>query len=332
LRTVKWGSRRGLKRYRCTDGHGFSVDYRRKPEALWKGFVAGDSLRRLAERHELTSGAVAKRLKRELALLPRNEDITQAYCLRFGGIICIDGVYVLVKGMPRKIPFIYGIDFITHDIPVGILDFAESEAAFERLFRMLKDVGYPLHAVVCDDVAALKPALHKVFPNAVIQLCHVHVLRNIREELHISPRDQTHLPFFREVQRLLALQGETNRMLRLQMLEAEFEANERYHEVLRAIRSRWDDLFRYESIRKEGVACPRTNNLIEAYNHHFKDRIDTIKGFESLSSAERFLNAWMLKRRFTPFRECGKPFEHLNGHTSFSRSRDPGLPYPDILL
>jgi transposase-like protein len=286
----------------------------------------------IAEQHDLTSGAVAKRVKRELQALPRNEEITKQYCTNFCGTLVLDGVYVAVKGLPKKIPFIYGIDFLTHDIPAGILDFAESELALLRLFQILKDHGYPLRVVICDEAMAVRPALRKVFPDAVIQLCQVHVLRNIREELRLSSFDQTHLPFFREIQKLLAAQGEENRRTIFRDITSRCNANELYWEILKSIRRRWEDLFRYESIRKQGVSCPSSTNLIEAFNGQFKGRYRTIKGFETISSAERFVNAWMIKRRFTPFRDCGEHFKHLNGHTAFSKSRNPDLPYPDILL
>jgi Transposase, Mutator family len=331
LRTQKWGSRRGLKRYRCEQKHNFSIDFRPKPEPFWKAFIAGTPLSGIAEQSGLTSGAVAKRLKRELAALPKNEDITKQYCTNFCGVLVLDGVYVAVKGLPKKIPFIYGIDFLTHDIPAGILDFAESEAAFLRLFLILKEVGYPLKAVVCDEAMAVRPALRKVFPDAVIQLCHVHVLRNIREDLHLSSFDKTHMPFFREIQRLLAAQGEENRRNIFKDIALRFDANELYWGILKSIRRRWEDLFRYEATRRQGIACPRDTNLIEAFNGQFKDRYRNTKGFEMISSAERFVNAWMIKRRFTPFRECGEHFKHLNGHTSFEKSRNPDLPMPDIL-
>jgi transposase-like protein len=286
----------------------------------------------IAETHGLTSGAVAKRVKRELQALPKNESITKQYCTNFCGTLVLDGVYVAVKGLRKKIPFIYGIDFLTHDIPAGILDFAESELAFLRLFSMLKEIGYPLRVVVCDEAMAVRPALRKVFPDAVIQLCQVHILRNIREELHISSYDQTHLAFFRAIQNLFAVQGEGPRNIIFKNIASRFEANDQYWEILKSIRKRSEDLFRYESIRRQGIACPSSTNLIESFNSQFKDRYRTIKGFETISSCERFVNAWMIKRRFTPFRDCGEHFKHLNGRTAFSKSRNPDLPYPDILL
>lgn len=321
-----------MKRYHCQDGHNFSIDYRPKKAPSWASYLSGPSIRNLASERGEKRSTVADHIKQELLSLPKNELITQEYCTHFGGVLCVDGVYVKVKGLPKAIPFIYGIDYVTHDIPAGILDFAENEAAFYRLFQMLKDAGYPLRLIVADEAPALKPALQKVFPGTGVQLCHVHVLRNIRKMLYISEHDKTHLPFFFEIQKLLTVSGEENRRNIFNRLIRGEHLFDGEWEILRSIHSRWDDLFRYESIRKQGVACPRTTNLIEAFNNHFKSRSRSIKGFESFSSAERYLNAWMIKRRFTPFRECGEQFKHLNGHTSFEKSRNPDLPYPDIIV
>lgn len=297
---------------------------------MWTQHLAGNSIRTLAGNDNTAVGTASNRVRDELAALPQNELITKTYCTRFGGVLCVDGVYIKVKGLLRAVPFIYGIDFETHDIPAGILALAENEAAFERLFLLLKDIGYPLRLVVADETFALKVPLHKLFPGVEVQLCHVHILRNIRVALGLSSRNETHLLLFREIQKLLALRGEeARRSLFGDMVRRKNLGDEEW-KILRSIRSRWDDLFRYEAARREGVACPRTNNLIEGYNNHLKTRVNGIKGFESLSSASRWLNGWLLRRRFTPFHECGKPFEHLNGHSSFEQSRNLDLPWPEI--
>jgi transposase-like protein len=319
-----------LKRYRCEQKHNFSVDFRPKKKLL-SSYLGGPSVRNIAAESDLKKSAIAERLKREFAALPKNEDITKEYCTRFGGVLCVDGVYLRIRGH-EKMPFVSGIDFVTHDVPAGIIDFAESEVAFERLFRMLRDIGYPLRYVVADEAPALKPALRKVFPHAEVQLCQVHVLRNVKKALHVTKQDETHLPFFRNIQELFRMAGETNRRTFFLELTHGPSLRDGEGEVLKSILSRWDDLFRFESIRKEGLACPKDNNLSEAYNQHFQSRMSGIKGFETISSAGRFVNAWMIRRRFTPFRACGKHFKHLNGKTSFSQSRNPDLPYPDILL
>jgi len=293
--------------------------------------VANTSLRALAAREELSVSGATKKVKRELVALPRNELITRDYCARFAGVLNLDGVYVKVKGYPKAVPFIYGVDFETHDIPAGMLALAESEGAFERILAALQTIGYPLRLVVADEASALKPALTRVFPGVEIQLCHVHILRNIKTLLRLSPRDRTHEAFFHVIRRFLILPGEAARLDAYRSIERQYGRSDLYSEILISLWERWDDLFRFEAMRKQGLRVPRTNNLIEGYNGHFKGRVDALKGFESFSSASRFLNGWMLKRRFTPFRDCGKPFEHLNGYMPFERSRNPDLPWPEIL-
>ena len=86
----------------------------------------------------------------------------------------MDGKYVKVKGFETKIPFIYGIDYLTHDIPHGDLFRAEDEISFSEFFSKLEDIGYTPSVVVADDRGGLKTALNKVFPYARLQLCHNH--------------------------------------------------------------------------------------------------------------------------------------------------------------
>jgi hypothetical protein len=60
---------------------------------------------------------------------------------------------------------------------------------------------------------------------------------------------------------------------------------------------------------------PRTTNLVEGYNSHLESRLASLRGFGSDTTARDYLNALVLKRRFTPFTDCKKPFQHLNGKT-----------------
>ena len=61
---------------------------------------------------------------------------------------------------------------------------------------------------------------------------------------------------------------------------------------------------------------PRTTNLVEGYNSQLESRLASIRGFESETTARNYVNAWIVKRRFTRFECCKKPFQHLNGKTS----------------
>ena len=116
------------------------------------------------------------KVKREINKLPDNASLTKTLCssFRFPGILVIDGKYVAVKGHKQKIPFIYGIDYLTHDIPLGSLFAAEDEMAFVSFFARLKELGIDIRAVFADDRAGLKLALLRFFNIERMQLCHTH--------------------------------------------------------------------------------------------------------------------------------------------------------------
>lgn len=60
---------------------------------------------------------------------------------------------------------------------------------------------------------------------------------------------------------------------------------------------------------------PHTTNLMEGYNSQLESRLGSIRGFELFDTAKNYLNAWIIKRRFTKFTDCKIPFKHLNGKT-----------------
>lgn len=282
-------------------------------------------IRKLAEERGCSAGTISSRIQKEMGGLPRNEWLSQIYCNQWGGILLVDGVYLKVKGYERAIPFIYGVDFLTHDIPFGILAPSENEEAFLKFFGLLRGIHYPLRLVVADEAPALKPALMRVFPSVGTQLCHVHVLRGIRGLL--GKRDEV---FLSSVKHLLRTEDEKERSDLFIALLLCFHENELYREILLRLSSMGEYLFRYVSVRKEKGVCPKTTNLIEGMNSHLKGRLKSVKGFESFTAAERWMNAYVMRRRFKAFTDCDEPFKHLNGHTSFETSKRYSAPWPDI--
>ncbi len=65
---------------------------------------------------------------------------------------------------------------------------------------------------------------------------------------------------------------------------------------------------------------PQTTNLIESYNSHLEGRLKTIKGFESFTHADNWLNAYFLRRRLKPFTDCSGKFATLNGTCSMEQT------------
>lgn len=126
----------------------------------------------------------------------------QNYC----GVILLDGKYVPVKeveGKPKKglvpkskkrrgktkkglvvLPF---IDYQTHDIPVYVVAGSENMDEIEVGFQLLKDMGYPLKVLVCDEsMGEIAQVAKNVFPDVIIQLCLTHYGRNIDKVFQVN--------------------------------------------------------------------------------------------------------------------------------------------------
>ena len=194
---MKRGSRRGKKRYFCNTCHrSFSINHGRTKTALWIPHIDGVPFRKLGNEHGISGVQAFNRVFDELATLPDNTELTKQYCEYSSGILIVDGKYTKIKECSgKKIPWLYAIDYETHDPLLGIIADAEDEDAFLELFRTLKRLNYPLQIVVADDRTALPLALKKIYPNVPLQLCQNHYLENIRKNLHIRT-DHTHAHFF----------------------------------------------------------------------------------------------------------------------------------------
>jgi len=283
----------------------------------------------LAHQHNLSHAGVFKRIKQEISSLPKNNDLTKKCCSKYSGILNIDGKYVKVKGYKKKIPFIYGIDFLSHDPIVCQLALSESKQAYLSILRFLKEIDYPLKVVVADEIPSLRLALKQVFPGIPVQLCHTHFLENIRNNLHVRT-DPTYRHFFNSLNKHLfhLPQNKEERVIGFaRIFNKQAKGCAMLETILHNIQDKQQELFTYQKI----AGCPATNNIIESSNSHLQARLKSIKGFQSFSSAESFLNAYLIKRRTKPFTDCGHPFKHLNGFCSLQMTISPNLPWPKIL-
>jgi len=118
----------------------------------------------------------------------------QNYC----GILLIDGKFVPVRDtkkaefgfLPKSakrrgktkggLVIISYIDYLTHDIPIYEISLSENMYDIEAGFRKLKEIGYPLRVVVCDEsMGETAQVAKKIFPNVFIQTCLTHYGRAI---------------------------------------------------------------------------------------------------------------------------------------------------------
>jgi transposase-like protein len=241
----------------------------------------------------------------------------------------MDGKYVAVKGFNAKIPFIYAIDYLTHDIPYGHLYVAEDEMSFSHFFQKLYASGYDIHIVVADDRAGIKQALHKLFPHALLQLCQNHYLENIRVRLRVRSEERYRY-FFHSLKLHVFTEARDEESVSLglvHVLEKHALHNDELQNILFDIKERSDVLFQYLSVPH----CPNNTNLIELYNSHLNGRLKTIKGFQGFQSAQRWLNAYLIRRRTKLLTDCEGKFKHLNKHCSLELTIKKQALWPEIL-
>lgn len=296
---------------------------------MWIPHLDGIPFRKLGNEYGLSPAQVYKRVKKEMDNLPNNTWLTAKYCNRFCGILVIDGKYVKVKGHKEKIPFIYAIDYLTHDPLVGLLAPSENEEAFLKLFRLLKTCNYPLQIAIADDRSSLIPALKYHYPKALFQLCQVHYLENIREQLHIRTISYHHHFFHSLVKHVFEEHTDEEQLNSAlhHVLTKRAGNNPTRQAIVMDIHRRRKELFAYAKIPR----CPRDTNLIELFNSHANGRLPSLKGFKSFTAAERWLNAHLIRRRTSPFTDCEKPFTHLNGKCPMEMTLKKQAEWSEIL-
>ncbi len=286
--------------------------------------------RRLGDENQLSGKQTYERVIKEITKLPDNTKLTKDLCDEnlWCGILILDGKYVAVKGFERKIPFLFGMDYLSHDIPHGQLCLAEDEMNFSLYFQAIKDLGYKLRIVVVDDRDGIKQALRKVFPYARIQLCHNHYLDNIRRLLKVRT-ETIYQHFFNSLKSHVFEAKSDNEVTEglKHVRDNHAGKNMMLWDILDDIERRRNDLFAYFHFQD----CPNNTNLIELYNSHLNGRLKTIKGFQSLASAKRWLNAWTIRRRTKTLTDCDTKFKHLNKHCSLEFTIKKQAQWPDIL-
>lgn len=239
----------------------------------------------------------------------------------------VDGKYLKVRGYPKKIPVIYGVDYLTHDIVHFVLGTSENYRLLLKFFTSLRLANYPLKVVVSDDNQNIPQAALKVYPNSVNQLCQNHYKHNLRTSLNLA-NDTTYIPFMKSVETLFVRKmGIEEFKIRASKIYDSYQGNDLAKKVMLDIAKRSPELLAYLKIPN----TPRTTNLIESFNSHLQGRLKTIKGFKSFKSASLWLNAYFIKRRLKPFTDCTKQFKKLNGKSSLEQTLKDNYKIGDIL-
>lgn len=168
-------------------------------------------------------------------------------------------------------------------------------------------------------------AARYIFPQVLIQTCQNHFLENIRRDLKVRT-DPTYQAFVQDVKVELF----TKKINRQDFNGKAYRLYRKYQHdpvacsYLVAIHKASNELTAYSQVKH----APKTTNINESYNSHIQARLKAIKSFQTYKNADKWINAYIIKRRFRIFRDCSKPFRYLNGKTSISFTLKKSLTLP----
>lgn len=322
-KTIRKGVRRGKVKYLCKNCRKWFQINRAKgvnKRLMMRQHLDGVSFRALGEQYNISHMTAYRYVMAELERLPHCADISRWYCSKYSQILLVDGKYLKVKGYSHKIPVIYGIDYLTHDIPTYRLAVSENTIAIIKYFESLRLLNYPLQVLVSDDNLNIPEAGKEIYPGLKWQLCQNHYKENIRNTLMVRT-DPRYKPFMYEIEGLFRVKRSEDDFNRVaKNILNKYKGNSLCVSILLDIERRKSALMGYVGYRN----TPRTNNLIECFNSHLQGRLRTIKGFESFRHADLWLNGYFIRRRLRVFTDCEGKFRELNGGSSISKTLSDG--------
>jgi len=276
----------------------------------------GLSFRKLSDKYDISVGSAHNYIMSKLETLPHCADLTRQYSNKYCGIVLTDGKFIKVGGYEHKIPVLYGIDYLTHDIPTYILAPSENYQVCRKFFNALRLLNYPLRRLVSDDNSNIYEGCKSIYPNVVRQLCLNHYKENLRKLLQVRT-DDTYKQFMYEIMDLFRIKRSKQDFNRLASIILQ-----RYSQDSLCVKIMLDIEQNkvFFSAHHLVQHTPRTNNLIESYNSHLNGRLKTIKGFQSFKHANLWLNGYFIRRRIKKFTDCSGKFKRLNGHSSLELS------------
>lgn len=213
LNTQRRGKRNGKIRTYCHDCKKCpTLNHKnKKANKLLRKHLNRNSYRLLEDEEKMSRKTIYSLVNKAMGQLIDSNDLTKLMKPQnYSGIILIDGKYVPVKyvdgkskglvprskkrrGKTKKglviLPF---MDYLTHDIPIYITALSENTFDIERGFQKLKEIGYPLKIIVCDEsMGKIAQVARKFFPDVIIQICLTHYSQNIDREFRVNGAKRT---------------------------------------------------------------------------------------------------------------------------------------------
>jgi hypothetical protein len=288
-----------------------TINYRQeKKNELLKNHLNRNSYRTIQVENKIDKSTACGVVNHESAELISSNNLTkilrpQNYC----GIILIDGKYVPVKEtsgramgfVPRSakrgntkkgLVTIACIDYLTHDVPIFETCLSENSFDIERIFLQLKELGYPLKVIICDEtMGQIAEIAKRVFPKVVIQICLTHYSKTIERTFVCNSAKRT----YKSLQKQLDYLGESPlistrhhdrkkaRGLTNEMADLESEygylwiVQSLFHELFWQVKNSeelniWEDKFNETISRMDLKNYPHAKKIQDRYQDYYEKR------------------------------------------------------------
>ena len=180
----KWGKQNGKQRYRCADCyHNFIVPnegVKKANQFVWfyKWVMERQVYRHLVRDSGMSQSSLQRLFKFYLKSPPVNTVQSKGHVH-----LLIDGTY-FENGLCLILYYDYDIQYVELFRETNQEKFKEIK---EDLLN-LKKLGTQVYSVTCDGHKSIMKAVIKIFPNAIIQRCVVHIKRQIKNYLGANPQ------------------------------------------------------------------------------------------------------------------------------------------------
>lgn len=204
-----------------------------------------------------------------------------------------------------KKSWIVGIDVLTKDLPHYKVFDGEGKIDLYDFFKTLKnEVGYDLKVLICDGVPETTTAVRMVYGNIGIQLCVRHFIETLkvflRQERKEDRAETEHLIL--NIWSALGVRRENDCFDALKILTS--DPKTRCQKLI--VKSLERHIYQLTTHFRfsEQYFVPRYNNDSENLFKQVSLRLKSWNMFRSKQSADNYLKAWALHRRFTKFTDC----------------------------
>ena len=289
-RVQKWGWQNGKQRYRCADCyHNFIVindGVRKANQFIWfyKWVMERQVYQYLVRDSAMSQSSLQRLFKFYLNSPPKNTVQSKGHVH-----LLIDGTY-FENGLCLILYYDYDIQYVQLFRETNQEKYREIK---EDLLN-LKKLGTQVYSVTCDGHRAIMKAVIKIFPNAILQRCVVHVKRQIKSYLGTKPQlseAKDLLYYSRQITRIYTMEQAQQWLLAIYEWYKKNEAfinqksvNEKtgttwythkhLHQAATHLINAIPHLFSY--LNDDQI--PRSTNEIEGYFSHLKEKLTLHRG------------------------------------------------------